>query len=91
MRNTASYDAVVDTLCERMRKTDLMFLFKYRIVLILPHTKAEGCEILSRRIQELLGPAMKEMKIEMSFTTYPSEQFATGTEVLDWAEDKIRT
>ena len=91
MRDTNSYDAVVDTLCERMRKTDLMFLFKYRVVLILPHTKHDGCEILSHRIRELLGSAMKELKIQMSFTTYPSDQFEKGSDVLDWAEDKIRT
>ncbi len=89
VRGSSKYDAIVDTLCERLRKTDLMFLSKQRVVLLLPHTIFAACKILSKRIHDLLGPSV-DLDLDMDFATYPSEGFEKGSNVLDWAEDQIR-
>jgi hypothetical protein len=87
----AEYEAVVDTLCERMRKTDLMFLFKSRLVLILPHTKKENCDMLSDRIGQLLKDAVNTgIQVDISHLTYPDADRPGKSTVLDWAEDQLR-
>lgn len=88
---TTIYDALVDTLCERMRKTDLTFLFKTRVVLLLPHTIASSCESLSKRIKELLVKTGIDVEIGFGMFTYPTPKISRATEVLDWAEDQLRT
>ncbi len=92
VKNSVEYDSIVDTLCERMRKTDLMFLFKQRIVLILPHTHADACQLLSRRIQVLLKETVAtKPNVEFGHMTYPNPEVTTTPQVLDWAEDQLRT
>jgi hypothetical protein len=88
----AVYDSVVDTLCERMRKSDLMFLFKTRLILVLPHTPKEACEMLKGRIKGLLEAAYSPPpEIDMAGTTYPDPEIEHANEVLDWCEDQLRT
>lgn len=85
------YEAVVDTLCERMRKTDLMFLFKSRVVLILPHTIKENCGMLAGRIAHLLKEAVNTgIDVEIEHLTYPDPDLPSKSSVLDWAEDQLR-
>ncbi len=92
LNDMITYDSVVDTLCERMRKTDLMFLFKYRIVLILPHTENKACEILSHRIQHLLEETVVSKPLpEFARLTYPDENILKTSQVLDWTEDQLRS
>ncbi|MDJ0765215.1 MAG: hypothetical protein QNJ97_19700 [Myxococcota bacterium] len=90
LKNKNDYDSVVDTLCERMRRTDLMFLFKSRVVLVLPHTKKEACLGLRRRINDLIGETLRPA-IEYATLTYPDPQITKKSHVLDWAEDQLRT
>ena len=87
----SGYDSVVDTLCERMRKTDLMFIFKTRIALILPHTLKEPCAVLAARVQELLETAVTTGIIDgIPTLTYPDPEITARSQVLDWAEDQLR-
>jgi hypothetical protein len=89
--NFNDYDAMVDTLCERMRKTDLMFLFKARIILILPHTNSGACVKLTERILELLKDAMDPKPgVIFNSLTYPGAEGEKPKNVLDWVEDQIR-
>lgn len=85
------YEALVDTLCERMRNTDLMFLFKSRIVLILPYTTDNACRTFSRRVKDLLDTSLfMNAGVRFSCATYPSDEFSCGFDVLDWTEDMLR-
>jgi hypothetical protein len=87
----SGYDSVVDTLCERMRKTDMMFIFKSRLALILPHTLKEPCGILATRIQQLLETAVASGIIDgIPTLTYPDPEITARSQVLDWAEDQLR-
>lgn len=86
------YDAIVDTLRERMRMTDLMFLFKYRIALLLPHTAKDACDILINRIQELIKICLVNMpNIDVTALTCPHPDFTRTSDVLDWAENQLRS
>jgi hypothetical protein len=85
------YEAIVDTLRERMRKTDLIFLFKHRIVLLLPHTDTGPCEHLRERIQVLVKECMSSVpEIPITTLTFPNEIMTKTIHVLDWAENRLR-
>jgi hypothetical protein len=85
------YEAVVDTLRERMRQTDLIFLFRSRIVLLLPHTEKAACRMLEERIQTLLKTGLAQVpKITLSNMTFPNPELERGMDVLDWAENQLR-
>jgi hypothetical protein len=87
----AAYDSVVDTLYERMRKTDLVFLFKTRIVLLLPHTNAMQIVQLTERLNGLLAAAFEvPPQVPIASLTYPSPDIERHSGVLDWVEDQLR-
>lgn len=89
---TPGYDSVVDTLCERMRKTDLLFIFKSRIALILPHTAKDQCALFAARVKQLLQTAVASGIITgITSITYPDPEITSRSQVLDWAEDALRT
>jgi hypothetical protein len=90
--DSEDYEAIVDTLRERMRQTDLIFLFKHRIVLMLPHTGAAPCEFLIERIQQLLKGAIDILPDlpPISHLTFPNNTMAESMDVLDWMENKLR-
>ena len=90
--NTEDYESIVDTLRERMRQTDLIFLFKHRIVLLLPHTSSAPCEMLLERIQQLLNTCIDAVpQIHISHLTFPDGAIDGSMDVLDWVENKLRT
>ena len=87
----SGYDSVVDTLCERMRKTDMMFIFKSRLALILPHTQKDPCALLATRVKQLLETAVVTGIIdEIPTLTYPDPEITVRSQVLDWTEDQLR-
>ena len=86
------YEAVVDTLRERMRQTDLIFLFKHRIVLLLPHTERDACHILEERIQSLIKNCLSDHPpVDTARMTFPNADIDKGMDVLDWAENQLRS
>ena len=92
VRAEEDYDAIVDTLRERMRQTDLIFLFKHRIVLLLPHTNVKPCKILQGRIEQLLKECLDTLPdIATSHLTFPNTSMKNAMEVLDWAENRLRS
>ena len=92
IQSADDYEAIVDTLRERMRKTDLIFLFKHRIVLLLPHTGSEPCEVLKERIQSLIAEGMASPPdVPINTLTFPNETMAKSMQVLDWTENMLRS
>ena len=92
IESIAAYESIVDTLSERMRRTDLMFLFKSRIILLLPHTDEEACRTLDKRIRCLMDSCLRDISQAVTFNdlTFPGSVFK-ASQVLDWAEDQLRT
>jgi hypothetical protein len=87
-----SHDSLIDALMERMRKTDMLFTFKFRVVLLLPHTPKEGAQHFVERVQHLLsGACAKGPEISFRSITYPDASITKRSAVLDWAEDQLRS
>lgn len=85
------YDAIVDTLKERMRQTDLIFLFKSRIALMLPHTDKPACDLLISRILELVKKCLIQgPRLTANSITYPHQTLHSVDEILDWTENCLR-
>ena len=84
------YESIVDTLRERMRHTDLLFLFKVRIVILLPHTEENSCSLLVGRIRTLIEQCLDKIpKIDMHYLTYPHPDMVKTSQILDWAENQL--
>jgi hypothetical protein len=59
---------------------------------LLPHTEKEACQILEDRIHTLLEASMVNMPIvETAKMTFPDSEIEKGMEVLDWAENQLRS
>ncbi len=85
------YEAIIDTLRERMRQSDLIFTFKYRIVILLPHTEKNACKILEERIHHLISNGLSlSSEVPITRLTFPDPELEKGMEVLDWAENQLR-
>jgi hypothetical protein len=86
------YDSIVDTLRERMRQTDLMFLFKHRIVLLLPHTEKAACRQLVDRITTLIKSCLVNVpQISSTTLTFPHRELTKTADLLDWTENQLRS
>lgn len=86
------YQSVLDAVVERLRKTDMVFLYKRRFALVLPRMRAESLEPLIERVRELVAVGAGEDVVEgIDALVYPDEQHAETQAVLDWAEDQLRT
>ncbi len=87
----ALYDSVLDAITDRLRRTDMVFLYKRRFALILPRMRAISLGPLIGRVERLIEVGAGEETIE-SVTTlvFPDPQYEDTQAVLDWAEDQLR-
>jgi len=89
--DTIHHQGLVDLLMERLRRSDMVFLYRRRVAIILPHTNEKAAEGLVARIRTLATATIPpEVTIDMLVRTYPSAEFGHPSEVLDWAEDQLR-
>ncbi len=88
-----TYAGLVDVLTERLRRSDMVFLYKHKIAIVLPHTPGDVLGRLVERIKKLATATetFKESDLRFSTSFYPSEVFSTPYEILDWVEDELRT
>ncbi|NMC69066.1 MAG: hypothetical protein GYA57_03240 [Myxococcales bacterium] len=85
------HQGLVDLLMERLRRSDMVFLYRRRVAIILPHTNEKAAEGLIARIRTLAAATIPpDVAIETLVRTYPSAEFSHPAEVLDWAEDQLR-
>jgi len=85
------YQSVLDAVVERLRKTDMVFLYRRRFALVLPRMRAETLQPLVERVRELIGVGVGEGVIEqIEQVVYPDEARSDTQAVLDWAEDQLR-
>lgn len=86
------YQSVLDAIVERLRRTDMVFLYKRRFALVLPRMRAESLAPLVERVRELIRVGAGEAAIErVGSLVYPDAQHPDTQAVLDWAEDQLRT
>lgn len=85
------YDSIVGALEERLRRTDMVFIYKRRFAILLPHTGAPVAEKLLGRIRALIGAVVAPGSgLRMELQTYPAREIEGTRAMLDWAEDRLR-
>jgi len=84
------YESLVDLLTERLRRSDMVFLYRHRVAILLPHTPADVLARLEDRISKLAGATLGLRNITFIEASYPDERFTSPEQVLDWAEDRLR-
>lgn len=86
------YQSVLDAIVERLRRTDMVFLYRRRYALVLPRMRAESVASLVARVRELIRVGVGEDVIErIECLVYPNPSYPDTQSVLDWAEDQLRT
>lgn len=89
--STALYDSVLDAITDRLRRTDMVFLYKRRFALILPRMRAVSLGPLIGRLERLVQVgAGGEVIDHVTTLVYPDPEHADTQAVLDWAEDQLR-
>lgn len=85
------YSSVLDAVTERLRRTDMVFLYRRRFALVLPRMRQAALEPLIARVRELVGVGAGADALEsVASLVYPDPVVADGSLVLDWAEDQLR-
>jgi len=85
------YESVLDAVVERLRRTDMVFLYKRRFALVLPRMRGETLGPLVERVRDLIRVGVGEKAIDdIESLVYPSTGHPDTQAVLDWAEDQLR-
>ena len=86
------YQSVLDAVAERLRRTDMAFLYKRRFALVLPRIQRDAIDPLVARVRELIDQGAGAGIVEAAHTlVYPDDRYGDTQAVLDWAEDQLRT
>jgi hypothetical protein len=86
------YQSVLDAVVERLRRTDMVFLYRRRFALILPRMRDEALGPLIDRVRQLIAVGAGEDAVEqIERLVYPDATHTDTQSVLDWAEDQLRT
>ncbi len=85
------YSSVLDAVTERLRRTDMVFLYRRRFALVLPRMRPAALEPLIDRVRELVAVGAGDAALErIDSLCYPTDELDENTGVLDWAEDQLR-
>lgn len=86
------YASVLDALIERLRKTDLVFLYKRHVAILLPHTGAPVLITLVGRIRALIAAvaSVDADEIGIESLSYPSRAMPSADALLVWAETNLK-
>ena len=83
-------EGLADLLTERLRRSDMVFLYRHRVAIILPHTPFGVLEKLEERIAKLASATLGMQGLSFTVAAYPSDMFESPEGVLDWVEDQLR-
>jgi hypothetical protein len=86
------YASVLDALIERLRKTDLVFLYKRHVAILLPHTGAPVLNTLVGRIRALIAAvsSVDADQIGIVSLSYPSREMSSSEALFAWAETHLK-
>lgn len=90
-REPGTYASVLDAVVERLRQTDMVFVYKRRFAMILPRMRPEAVGPLVERVRRLVAVGAGWDAVDGIHTLlFPDAAIAEPQEVLDWAEDHLR-
>ena len=85
------YSSVLDAVTERLRRTDMVFLYRRRFALVLPRMRPAALAPLIDRVRELVSYGAGDGVLErIDSLCYPNDEVTESSDVLDWAEDRLR-
>ncbi|MCA9607543.1 MAG: hypothetical protein H6719_33370 [Sandaracinaceae bacterium] len=86
------YQSVLDAVVERLRRTDMVFLYRRRFALVLPRMRSESLAPFVARVRELIDVGVGREAVEqIDSLVYPNDTVGDTQAVLDWSEDQLRT
>lgn len=97
--NRGVYSSVLDASTERLRRTDMVFLYRRRFAVVLPRMREAGLQPMVERLESLVAVGAGSAVLErIASLVYPDPQRSddpdeveeSGRRVLDWAEDQLR-
>lgn len=90
-QSEATYQSILDAVTERLRRTDMVFLYRRRLAMILPRMGEYGLVPLIDRLRELVAVGVGEGALEsIASLVFPNADLPDTQSVLDWAEDQLR-
>ena len=85
------YGSVLDAVTDRLRRTDMVFLYRKRFAMVLPRMGPAALEPLIERVCDLVAVGAGRGALErIGSLCYPNAEVTDGRAVLDWAEDQLR-
>jgi hypothetical protein len=83
--------SVLDAVVERLRRPDMVFVYRRRFALLLPGMRAAQLSALFARARDLVRVGAGEQTLEEIDTlACPDPAFPETSDILDWAEDRLR-
>jgi hypothetical protein len=90
-KDAGVYAGVLDSVAERLRRTDMLFVYRRRFALILPRMQPSALTMTVDRVRRLVATgAGWDAVEEIHALVYPDPRFPDTQDVLDWAEDHLR-
>jgi hypothetical protein len=86
------YAGLLPNVVSRLRRGDMVFLYRRRFALVLPRVEGVALSALIERVSELVRTGASADVIErVEGLVYPGEEHTDTQSMLDWAEDQLRT
>ncbi|MBK8169523.1 MAG: hypothetical protein IPK60_04165 [Sandaracinaceae bacterium] len=86
-----TYTAVMDGVVESLRRVDMVFLYKRRLALILPRMRKDALDAFVARLRNVVAVGTDSANIEsIECLACPDPAYPEMSNVLDWAEDRLR-
>ena len=86
------YARAVEGVVERLRRSDMITVYRRRVAMLLPRLTRDALEPLILRVCKSLDDAAGEPVVEgTAHLMYPSDAHGDTQSVLDWLEDGLRT
>lgn len=86
------YASALEEVVPRLRRGDMVFLYRRRFALVLPRVERAALAALIERVGKLVREGAGAEVIEkVDALVYPDPERNDTQSVLDWAEDQLRT
>jgi hypothetical protein len=82
---------MIDSLKERLRTSDVIFMFKNTIIMVLPHTDSDATVLLLTRLKHIISMAFTNSPVlSENSLSFPCPEITRSSQVYDWAENQLR-
>jgi hypothetical protein len=86
------YARAMESVVGRLRRSDMITLYRRRAAMLLPRMRPEALEPLVGRVCEQIdADAGRPVVSSVERLVYPSDAYGDTQAVLDWLEDELRT